>query len=82
MVDVEKLCISLRDSLWESCGKVLHRWVEKTFGGKLWVKVGVFHVVVEKFCRVIYTWLNRGRKGFCTVSTALTITTINYYKEG
>ena len=22
MVDVEKLCISLRESLWESCGKV------------------------------------------------------------
>lgn len=74
---VEKGWKSLCGSLWESCGKVLHMACVGEFCTKMVAKVEVLHVVVEKFCRGIYTWLDRGRVGFCTVSTAPTITTIN-----
>lgn len=81
MASVEKLCINLRESLWEMCGKVLHKLGKSEFLEKRWAKVGVLHVGVGKFCRVIYTWINRGGSEFYTVSTTLTITTIKYYKE-
>ncbi len=71
---VEKMWRSLWASLWENCGKVFWGLWESAFSTKFGVNMRVFHDVVEKFCRVICTWLTRGRKGFCTVSTALTIT--------
>lgn len=61
MASVEKLCISLRESLWETCGKVLHRTHESGLCVERWVKVVVFHVGVEKFCIMIYTWCNRDK---------------------
>jgi len=77
MASVEKMWTSLCGSLWENCGKVLHILAESEFCTNLRAKVLVFHAVVEKFCYTICTWFNRGKSGFCTVSTALTITTIN-----
>lgn len=73
---VDKLCKSLWGKLWRSGGKVLGRVWESWFSTKFGGKVGVFHGVVEKFCRWICTWFNRVNGWFCTVSTALTITTI------
>lgn len=79
---VEKVWRNLWVSLWENCGKVLNGVWESLFSTKIVAKVEVFHVVVEKFCRWICTWFDRGRGGFCTVSTALTITTIKNIIEG
>lgn len=82
MVSVENMWIRLCGSLWESCGKVLHNLQNGEFYTKKWAKVEVFHDKVEKFCYTICTWFNRGKIGFCTVSTGPTITTINLYRKG
>lgn len=63
MADVEKLWRNLWDSLWETCGKVLHMLGLVEFYTENVVKVGVFHDMVEKFCRGIYTYNNRGGSG-------------------
>lgn len=63
VVIVEKWWKSLRESLWESCGKVLRRLWEKWFCTYFGVEVRVFRWAVGKFCRVIYTWYNRGKSG-------------------
>lgn len=61
MCGVEKLWINLWDSLWEICEKVGRKlWIMWKVG-KLVVKVGVFHAIVEKFYHEIYTWNNRGK---------------------
>ncbi len=60
---VEKLWESLWVSLWETCGKVLHMVEIWEFSTENIVKVGVFHDVVEKFYRGIYTGFNRGKSG-------------------
>ena len=77
MGNVEKMWISLRESLWESCGKVLHSTRKSWFCTKKWAKVGVFHGGVEKFYSMICTWFYRDRMGFYTVSTAHTTITTN-----
>lgn len=77
MVNVENMWTKLCGSLWESCGKVLHSLAKNEFCTKLRAKRLVFHAMVEKFCYMICTWFNRGKSGFYTISTALTITTIN-----
>lgn len=73
---VDKLWENLWVSLWERCGKVLWRVWESSFSTYFSVILEVFHGMVEKFYKWIYTWMDRGRGRFCTVSTALTITTI------
>ena len=60
-VVVEKLWENLWVSLWESCGKVLHMMSLVEFYTNFVVKVVVLHGMVEKFCRGIYTWNNRGK---------------------
>lgn len=77
MASVENVWINLCGKLWESCGKVLHILVKFGFCTNFGAKALVFHVVVEKFYYAICTWFDRGKSGFCTVSTASTITTIN-----
>lgn len=75
---VENMWKILWETLWESCGKVLHRITIFVFYTQKWAKVTVFHDFVEKFYYTIYTHNYRGKSEFYTVSTAPTITTINY----
>lgn len=75
---VEKVWKILWETLWESCGKVLHNVKIFEFYTQKWVKILVFHDLVEKFYYRIYTGFYRGKNEFYTISTAPTITTINY----
>lgn len=77
MASVEKLWTSLWVSLWESCEKVLHMLMENKFCTKMWVKVGVFHVIVEKFSARFTHSITERKVGFCTLSTDPTTTTTN-----
>lgn len=60
IVVVQNLWESLCVSLWEMCGKVLQGlWIKKLYTYFV-VKMGVFHVMVEKFYRRFCTYFNRG----------------------
>lgn len=74
---VQNLWTSLCVSMWECCGKVLHMLLKNKFYTKMWAKLEVFHVVVEKFYLRFTHSLTERKAGFCTVSTDPTITTIN-----
>lgn len=76
LIAVEIVWTNLWVSLWNVCGKVFGELWESWFSTKIVAKVGVFHDMVEKFCKRIYTYFDRGMEGFYTVSTAPTITTI------
>ena len=64
VVFVEKMCISMFESKWKSCAKILNMWWKSWFCTKMLYKFTIFGSEVEKFCYKFYTRLNRGKVGF------------------
>lgn len=74
---VEKLWDNMWESQWKMCGKSGGKEHESGFYTKSGKFLRVFHAMVEKFCNRFTQGFFPVITGISTVSTGLTITTIN-----
>lgn len=74
---VEKLWDNMWESQWKMCGKSGGKEHESEFYTKRGKFLQVFHAMVEKFCNRFTQRFFPVMGGISTVSTGLTITTIN-----